>query len=490
MFTLDVDGNDSKDLVLGGSTYDNLLLLINDDASPNLTSSSISNQQSDFPAQNISTVALDLEHFPAGYYFDVNNDGINDLICANNSTSLAKNNTNVWHYENNNVTNNPDFSLVTTSFLQEGMIEIGEGAYPTFFDHNSDGLIDIVVGGYGYYNSAIPEYYVSSLWLYENIGTPTNPSYQLVDSNYANMNTMNLDLGNNSKTLGLAPTYGDIDGDGDIDMIVGDYIGFLHYFENTAGAGNTANFVLNQARYAGIDVGNNATPQLIDLNRDLLLDLVIGKENGLFTYYENIGSSSAPIFSFVTDSLGKICTRRFFEFNGNSVPYLFDDDGVYKMFSGAANGYIYLFENIDGNLTGTFSIDSSFQGIWEGIHSTVNLSDINNDGKPDMLIGNYAGGAAFYEGGLFTSSNQKIEDTQSIINIYPNPTRNTLNIDFGKNNIKNSSIEIMDLLGKVIYNQKVENNNIVIDLQKLPQGIYLLKFKNNLGSEIHKIIKH
>ncbi len=491
LFTLDIDASNSKDLVIGGNTYDNLLLLINDDVSPNLTASSVSIQQSDFPAQNLSTIPLNLEHFPAGFYLDLNNDGVKDLICANNTTSFARNNNNVWYYNNNNATNNPDFNFITNSFLQEGMIEIGEGGYPTFFDHNSDGLMDIVVGGYGDYNSSIPEYYVSSLWLYENIGTVTNPSFRLIDSNYANVNNINLDLGNNSKTLSLAPTYGDIDGDGDIDMIIGDYIGFIHYFENTAGAGNTANFILNQARYAGIDVGYDATPQLIDLNRDLLLDLVIGNENGLFSYYENIGTASVPNFSFITDSLGKVSTRRFFEFTGNSVPFIYDDAGVYKMFSGAANGYIYLFENIDGNLTGTFSVDSSFKGIWEGIYSTVSLANINNDAYPDLLIGNYSGGASYYQGSLFTDYETTTQNNLfDKINVYPNPTNNTVNIDLGKNDISNSSVEIIDLLGKTIFIQNVVNNSIVVNLQGLSQGIYLIKFTNSKGSSAQKIIKH
>ena len=56
-----------------------------------------------------------------------------------------------------------------------------------------------------------------------------------------------------------------------------------------------------------IDVGSFATPQLIDLNRDGLLDLIIGErmgiDNGVYNginYYQNIGSFDTPEFENYT----------------------------------------------------------------------------------------------------------------------------------------------------------------------------------------------
>ena len=62
---------------------------------------------------------------------------------------------------------------------------------------------------------------------------------------------------------------------------------------------------LNDLTYTGIDVGSYATPQLIDLNRDGLLDLIIGERSGVddgtyngINYYENTGlNNNIPIFS-------------------------------------------------------------------------------------------------------------------------------------------------------------------------------------------------
>ena len=402
LFTLDVDSNNYKDLVLGDVSFNNFTLLYNGDNSANRDSSIIINQDSLFPANHNATTAVDINVFPAGFYLDVNNDSIKDLIVTTNCYAGCENSDNVWYYENENTSNSPVFNLKNTSFLQDGMIEVGEGAHPVFFDYNADGLMDIVVGNYGDFNpSSNPTNYKTSLWLYENIGTNTVPAYQLIDSDYVNISTINLDIGASQPTLRLIPTFGDMDNDNDEDMIIGDFNGVLHYFENTAGAGNTANFVLNTPQYAGIDIGNYAAPQLIDLNRDSLLDLVIGKSNGYVSYYENTGTLSTPNFTFVTDSLGYINTKRYTDFSGYSTPFVFDDNGSYKIMLGSNGGGLYLYDNVDGNLNGTFSIiDSNYLNIWEGKQSFVNLADVTNDGEIDLLVGNLSGGVAFYKGNI------------------------------------------------------------------------------------------
>jgi hypothetical protein len=490
LLTLDVDSNDTKDLVLGDVSFDNLILLTNNDVTTNMTGSIITAQDSVFPANNASSIAVDITVFPAGFYLDVDNDNVKDLIVSNNCYTGCENNDNVWYYKNNNADNKPDFDLQSTSFLQEGMIEVGEGAHPVFFDHNSDGLMDIVVGSFGEFDPSVgPLLYKSTLWLYENIGTGSNPAYRLIDSDYASISTINLDIAGNQPTLRIIPTFGDLDADGDMDMIIGDYLGNLHYFNNSAGAGNTAIFALAAPLYAGIDVGNYASPQLIDLNRDNLLDLVIGNRYGYVNYYRNTGTASIASFSLITDSLGYVKTRNYNEFNGNATPFIFEDSGSYKMIAGSTNGHLYYYDNIDGNLGGTFTIlDSMYLNIWEGSRSFVNVADITNDGKLDMLVGCYDGGVAFYEGDLNVSSSiKKVEF--DVINIYPNPTKNTLTIDLGGNSMIGSTIQIIDLLGKEIERRNISQSKFTVNLSQFSQGVYFLKFNNSLGSKVFKIIK-
>ncbi len=492
LFALDVNADNAKDLVISDVSFSNFTLLVNQDASPNLTQSSILVQDSLFPKNNSNSIAVNIDIFPAGFYIDVNNDNVKDLVAAPNCYNGCSNSDNVWFYENNGANNNPDFNFIQNNFVQDGMIEIGEGAHPVFFDYNADGLMDVIVGNYGDYNPSLGAIlYYSSLWVYENIGTATTPAYQLVDTNYAEIASMNLDLIGNRPTLGLAPTFGDLDGDGDKDMLVGDFNGYIHYFRNNAGAGNPANFSLSQVNYLGIDVGQDAAPTLYDLNNDNLLDLIIGKQNGTFSYYENGGTISTPNFVFVTDSLGKIATRNQYNFRGNSNPVFIDSSGTTILYSGSNNGNIYKFTNIDGNLNGKFDRDSTYLNIWEGVNSFISVADVTSDGNLDMLIGNYSGGVAFYKGNttLINVGTDEQVNRLNNIKIYPNPTNNQITIDLDMLPTKNTTLQITDLVGKMLYNQTITNAKTVINLNNYNQGIYLVKLSNDNGIKVYKVVK-
>lgn len=489
LFTLDVDANNTKDLVLGDVTFSNMTLLYNTDNTTDFTASIVTQQDQNFPANLSSTAPVDLNIFPAGFYLDVNNDNVKDLIVSTNCNSGCENAESSWLYINNGATNLPDFTLSKTNFLQDEMIELGEGANPVFFDYNDDGLMDLVVGNFGEYDNSLSLLYKPYLSLYKNIGTSTNPIFKLIDSDYVGLSTMNLDLGAGTPVLGLMPTFGDLDNDGDQDMILGDYLGNIHYFTNTAGAGNDAVFVLNQVKYQGIDVGSNAAPQLIDLNRNGKLDLVIGKNNGYFSYFENTGTTSSPSFTKITDSLGYVSTLEPGYFVGKSAPFIYDDNGVYKMLAGSSSGYLFKYDNIEGNLNGTFNkVDSTFLNLREGKNTTLTLADINNDAKLDMMIGNQSGGISFFNG-TFPVSIEEEEDDLNEISIYPNPTKDIITIDFGTSQLKNAKIKVLDLIGKTINHQKVSTNKTTINLTGLNKGVYLVKFTNNFGSKVFKVVK-
>lgn len=492
LLTLDIDSTGSKDLVLADVSYNNFTLLVNQDTTSNYTASSISSQDTTFPSNNSLTLATDIDIFPAGFYLDVNNDNIKDLIASPNCYNGCTNSDNVWYYNNTGVNNYPDFEYQQNDFIQEGIIEVGEGAHPVFFDYNADGLMDILIGSYGNFNPSVgPLLYESSLWLYENIGTASNPAFRLVDTDYANISSMNLDLSGSQPTLGLAPAFGDIDGDGDDDMMLGDYHGYIHYFRNTAGMGNPPNFVINQVRFEGFDVGQDATPILYDIDNDMLLDLIVGNQLGTFYYYHNDGTSTNPIFNHVTDSLGKVTTRNTFDFRGNSNPIFVDSSGTTILYSGAANGHIYKFGNINGNLSGKFTRDSTYLNIKDGVNTFVAVKDITNDGNLDMLIGNYSGGIVYYDGdtsAVIISVNESAQLFDDI-NIYPNPTNNQITVDLGTAPSKNTTLEVMDLVGKVLHNQILTTTKTTINLSNYSQGVYLVKITNDRGNKVYKVIK-
>ena len=99
----------------------------------------------------------------------------------------------------------------------------------------------------------------------------------------------------------IFPAFGDVDGDFDMDMILGLDDGHLMYFMNMAGPGVPVSFANPVYLYMSIDVGQASTPQLIDLNKDGLLDMMLTStfDNTLRVF---INQSTSGNISFKTPS--------------------------------------------------------------------------------------------------------------------------------------------------------------------------------------------
>ncbi|MCL4857172.1 MAG: T9SS type A sorting domain-containing protein, partial [Flavobacteriales bacterium] len=77
----------------------------------------------------------------------------------------------------------------------------------------------------------------------------------------------------------------------------------------------------------------------------------------------------------------------------------------------------------------------------------------------------------------------------SAVSVYPNPSNGYVYIDVANNSLKIASIEVFDLMGKSQLKKMVNTARMQLNLQYLPQGIYLLKFANDKGNKVIKWIK-
>jgi hypothetical protein len=84
------------------------------------------------------------------------------------------------------------------------------------------------------------------------------------------------------------------------------------------------------------------------------------------------------------------------------------------------------------------------------------------------------------------SINELVENK---ISIYPNPTNKRVTIDLGVSDLNNATIEIFDLIGKTIYQQKVTSKVHTINLVQIQTGVYIVKFSNKMGVFTQKLIK-
>ncbi len=381
----DEDDDGDKELVMGNILFSSLNRLLN---GGDTSSAYITHQDTFFPSYDVS---VDIPLFASSFFVDINNDNHNDFIASTNAPLISENHTNAWYYRNLQNPGNVKFSFQQDDFLVEDMVDLGEGAYPVFHDYNNDSIYDLVVGNYGYYNTLGG--HDASLTLYENVGTNDQPVFQLSTNNFANTATLGL---NN-----LTPAFGDLDGDGDLDMLIGEEQGYVHFFQNNP-IGGIDNFVLAFPQYHGIDVGLVSTPQIVDVDGDGVLDLLIGERDGRVNFYRNIGTINQDTFSSTPDNsqFGKIDARKPGLLTGFAAPFLtsLDTTGTQYVLCGTETGKLQLYVvNQDSLYSGTFiKVSDQFSGIDEGGRISPFAKDINSDGLVELLIGNYRGGMNFY----------------------------------------------------------------------------------------------
>ena len=464
----DRDGDGDKELIMGDISCSNVFFVDNQGDVSNAHIGDTTILYPNYPTKG-STDIIKMNSFPCTYNLDVNNDGFKDLIVSPNAVAGSENYQSVWYYKNTSSTPTVNFVLQKKNFLQEDMIELGEGAYPVLFDADNDGKKDLIVGHLGYYTNSTNK---SRLAYYRNIGSATAPSFSLITKDYQSLSTYNI--------FSMAPTFGDLDNDGDKDLIIGDNNGKLHYFKNTASIGSPAVFTNHISSYQSIDVGNFAYPQLYDLNKNGTLDLVIGSINGKLSYYSNIGTVSSPLFSLQTSFLGGVDVRQtsIGSITGYSMPFLYNNAGVTKLLVGSEIGNIYSYDNIDGNLVGTFNrVDTTLFNINEGPRCAVFYEDITNDGKRDLFIGNYAGGLAFFNStnvnGVGIEAVLKDED----VLVYPNPVSDKITIAINDGNYSETEIICLDILGNEVFRTVSFNKVIQIDVSKFSKGVYFIKIQ-------------
>ena len=130
---------------------------------------------------------------------------------------------------------------------------------------------------------------IGHIWFYRNVGTEKEPKY-------AEREQLMVPDGP-AQTFGkAAPTIVDWDGDGDLDLICGEILDALTYFENV-GTRTAPKLTFGQPPQVGSKptaIGCIICPMAVDLDTDGDYDLIVGGEDGHVTYIENIGDAQNP----------------------------------------------------------------------------------------------------------------------------------------------------------------------------------------------------
>lgn len=293
-----------------------------------------------------------------------------------------------------------------------------------YVDYEGDGDLDIVVGigdwaGYGWDNA----YDKNGNWqngplhgyifLIINKGTNENPAY--AKPKYLLAGNKPIDVFGRP-----SPNFADFDGDGDLDIICGEFLDKFTWFENK---GSREHPIYSKGEYLKYD-GQPITmdlqmiaPVSVDWDHDGDQDLIVGEEGGKVAFVENTGkiNNGQPAFLppvFFQQKANYLKTGSLV----TPVGVDWDNDGDQDIVAGNSSGHIVFFENLDGGYLPkwnkpqllkangkTIEIKAGNNGSIQGPaeakwgYTTLSVKDWDNDGLKDLIVNSIFGKVIWYK---------------------------------------------------------------------------------------------
>ncbi len=448
LLAMDVSGNGLKDIIMGELSFPNATVVYN---TGSRTYARMTSCDAHFPSGDIP---IHLENLPAFYAVDIDDDGDEELIAAPAVTG-SENYNNVLLYENKSSTSDCRFVKEKSDFMVGEMIDVGECSRATFADVNRNGRKDMIVSTYGYYNKGGG--YTSRLSLYENTSNTVKNTFTLVDEDYAGLSSW--------KKVALHPAFEDINGDGLMDMVVGDGEGYVHLLIGK----KDGTYVAERYYVCGVDVGMNAIPAIWDVNGDGLKDIVVGGSDGYLRLLGNVGSLTDAKYSLLSHRWADIDYSRYASLGNTLSAAFYKQDNRQYMLLGLQDGRIALYELDAGNLK---LCDEDVLGLRVGKNATAAYY-VAPSGDNYIIAGCMAGGFLLFK--EKDMGDDIPHDASSRISLYPNPVSDILHVDIkGDKCVK---WEVYNVTGT-----KCEAGYTTpIDVKHLPNGVYILRLEGEGG---------
>jgi hypothetical protein len=373
----DVDGDGDPDLFSGWNT--NRIFYIKNSGTP--SAPVFQPSYGDNPFDGLGNVGK------APAFADLDGDGDLDAFIGNRDGNIAcyENIGNYYSDSGANLLQTPSFTQRSGAKNPFNGVNVGGASRPTLADLDGDGDLDAVVGAVD-----------GTLRYDKNTGSALAPVF-VAQSGAANPFD-GVDVGDAS-----VPAFADLDADGDLDAVIGAADGTIRYYKNTGSALAPVFTVQTGATnfFSAIDVGDQSAPSFVDVDGDGDLDAFIGAATGMMIYYENTGTALAPAFATPGSALNHPLNGVDVGQNSTLVFADMDHDGDSDALFGRADGDLLYYKNIGTAVTPAFTAQSGagnpFNGLDLGTNTTPAFADIDGDGDVDVFSGDAAGNIYYFE---------------------------------------------------------------------------------------------
>ena len=325
-------------------------------------------------------------------FVDIDGDGDADLFANGPSAS-------VMFFRNTGSGGSAAFVKELETVIDTGGVALvsEEISHPAFADPDGDGDLDFFSG-----NSA------GTISYYENIGTASAFEFAFVTDTYQNIQIIGVggtlngpeDMKMESRGAeaallhgAMALSFGDVDGDGDQDLLWGDFYNRSLYFLRNEGTPGAPGYVVADSTFpdeAPVQSDGFNMPSLVDLDADGDLDLVVGNlypsaAKNTFHFYRNEGNSLVHDFQLESSSLLPSV-----DVGAASAPVFadIDNDGDRDLLIGSEDGVLTLYERDAGAFVLADTPVLSFPGLFNISPATA---DLDGDGDVDFIIGDFNG---------------------------------------------------------------------------------------------------
>lgn len=266
--------------------------------------------------------------------------------------------------------------------------------------------------------------YENATWLYRNGGAADQPDFEFVQDDF--LQGQMLDMGE-----GAFPAFADLDGDGDLDMLVanavatrdGNYSSSLHFYRNT-GTSATPAFELETNDYLSLQQEQlfNIKPAFADMNGDGATDLVLTYKTSAhnstrISYIPNkAAKGQAALYDFANVQLVQAISE-----NASPAFVDADADSDLDLLLGNSDGSLTFYRNTGNAAAPIYKEESSaFAGIdadFERRFLHPAIADVDGDSAPDLLTTDESGTLRIYrnlaaalQGAALTSETELVKN--------------------------------------------------------------------------------